>query len=279
MIDAIARPALRYHGGKWRLADWIIGHMPAHHCYVEPFGGGGSVLIQKPPVPVEVYNDLSGRVVNFFRVLREQPDALIVAVALTPYSRQEMALAREPSDDPLEAARRFFVLSWQGRGGPTARWNTGWRFQREIIKRNSTVKDWNELDRLLAVAGRLKQVQIECDDALAVIRRYDTPATLFYCDPPYLQETRSKWGAKNGAAYDHESSPALHRDLAATLHAAQGMAIVSGYPSADYADLYPGWRRVSCTARTDHNSAPAIECLWLSPAVAARVQQMTLEVC
>ena len=63
--------ALRYHGGKYRLAPWIIDFFPAHECYVEPFGGAAGVLLQKPRSYAEVYNDLDGQVVNFFRVIRD----------------------------------------------------------------------------------------------------------------------------------------------------------------------------------------------------------------
>lgn len=114
-METVKRPALRYHGGKFRIAQWIINQFPEHLCYVEPFGGGGSVLLRKSPAKIEVYNDLNGGVVNFFRVLRERPADLIAAIELTPYSRKEFIQAQEPCDDPLERARRFYVWSWQGR--------------------------------------------------------------------------------------------------------------------------------------------------------------------
>jgi len=85
--DAPKRPALRYYGGKWKLAPWIISHFPEHQNYVEPCGGAASVLLQKPRSPLETYNDLDGNVVNFFRVLRDQPDELIRKIRLTPWAR------------------------------------------------------------------------------------------------------------------------------------------------------------------------------------------------
>ena len=99
-VTKIARPALRYHGGKWNLASWIISHFPVHECYVEPFGGAASVLLQKSRSPLEVYNDLDGRVVSFFSVLRERPDELARLLSLTPYARAEYELSYEISERP-----------------------------------------------------------------------------------------------------------------------------------------------------------------------------------
>lgn len=193
-----------------------------------------------------------------------------------PYARSELMLAMETDfdalTDELEVARRLFILAWQGRGGPTARWNTGWRFQRADNRGARAIDDFSNIDHLWAIARRLKQVQIECDDALATIRRFDTPDTLFYIDPPYLAETRSKWGAKSGRAYDHEMTTEQHHELAALLQTITGMAIVSGYPSALYDELYTGWQCLRCESLTDAQDK-ATECLWLSPSVTDRARQ------
>ncbi len=107
----IPGPALRYHGGKFRLASWIMQFFPEHTCYVEPFGGAAGVLLQKPRSYAEVYNDLDGDVVNFFRVLRcpVLSAALTEAVSLTPYARSEFDTAWIPTDDPVERARRIAI--------------------------------------------------------------------------------------------------------------------------------------------------------------------------
>lgn len=109
MSDKVKNPALRYYGGKFRLGSWIARHLPDHVAYVEPFGGAAGVLLRKDPSELEVYNDIDGSVVNFFKVLRERPQELIRQLKRTPFARAEFDLSFKPSPDPLEEARRFFV--------------------------------------------------------------------------------------------------------------------------------------------------------------------------
>src|SRR5882757_5330119 len=103
-MKTATRPALRYHGGKWLMAPFIIRHFPAHRIYVEPFGGGASVLIRKARSYAEIYNDLDDEVVNVFRVLRDQGPQLREALQLTPFARSEYVMAGESSEDPVEQA-------------------------------------------------------------------------------------------------------------------------------------------------------------------------------
>lgn len=264
-MSAITHPALRYFGGKWRIAPWIIRQFPAHCTYVEPFAGGASVLLRKKPAQIEVYNDLDGDVVNFFRVLRDRPSEFLAVLALTPYSRAELDLAWEPAEDDVERARRLYIRAWQGRGGAT-RWRTGWRRQQTLGNQPSVVSEWLRSEGLGPIIKRLRTVALENRPALDVIRDYDRPGTLFYLDPPYLWDVRgNRWTSQ---AYKHDQGEdAHHRELAEVLRGVRGMAIISGYPSPLYDELYEGWTKLTRTTMAE-KAKKTTEVLWLSPAVA-----------
>jgi DNA adenine methylase len=252
-------PPVRYLGSKWQLADWIITQMAPHDIYVEPYCGSASVFFRKSPASLEVINDLNGDVVNFFDVLRDRTDELVRAIDLTPYSRREFERAYQPATDDLERARRFYVRSWQGfRGGGTTDPH-GWSHRTQDLSRNNA-SDWSRLDGLLLGARRLKQAQIECRDALEVLQRYDTPATLFYVDPPYVLRSRRR----AEKIYVFEFDNADHLALAEALHRVQGMVLLSGYKSALYDELYADWHCSSKTSTTNGNGT-SVEYLWSNP--------------
>lgn len=266
-------PPVRYYGGKWRIGKWIIQQFPPHTCYVEPFTGGASVLFQKSPSKFEVINDLNGEVVNFFDVLRSTPEDLIHALQLTPFSREEHKRAHQlDSDDPLERARRFYIRSRQSFGSGEGQYATGWRYQKNDRRGSSCVDEWNSLHHLYDAARRLKYVQIECDDAFRVLRRFDGPETLFYVDPPYLFSTRYS----NEKRYRHELSDGQHIQLAESLHHLEGMVILSGYVSELYNDLFSTWRRMSKETKTNGNNE-ATEYLWINPLADRRLMPLFSE--
>ena len=251
----ITRPALHYLGSKWAIAPWVIENLPPHTTYVEPFGGGAAVLLRKAPSRVEVYNDLDHAVVSFWRVLREQPDALVAQLQRTPWAREEYQKAWQPCDDELEASRRFFIRCWMSYMGATEK-PTGWRANART--KSGEIPLWGREERLLEVAARMRAVQIEHDDALAVIRRFDGPETLFYCDPPYVPSTRS-----SGTGYACEMEAEAHRDLLRALKAARGRVVLSGYPCALYDRELGRWHRVTRASRTRDPKATRTECLWI----------------
>lgn len=281
-MSALAAPAtvpyppLRFYGSKWKLAPWIISFFPPHRLYVEPFGGGAAVLLRKPQSDIEVYNDMDRALVTFFRLLRDQPEALSRVIDLTPFAWAELdeALTNPDNGDELERARRLYVRSWQGRGGGRGVMRSGWRRAVDPYKGPRQVEEWNRPGRLYPAAARLRQVQIECDDALTVIRRYDHPDALFFCDPPYLPETRGRWATKG---YAVEMTEADHVALAATLHSIRGAALITHYLCPLYLDLYADWQLHTAQTTTDGGYART-EGLWLSPRVAnAPVQGSLLE--
>jgi DNA adenine methylase len=266
------RPPLRYFGGKWQIAPFILAHFPPHQSYLEPFSGGASILLQKPRVKIETYNDLDSGVVNFFRVLRERPNELVRLLQLTPWAREEYELSSEPTEDPLEAARRFFVLSWMGIGMNAV---DGKRSFRYIAKATGIWKApamlW-DLSHLYQVAERLIGVQIMHDNAFDLIPRFDQPDTLIYCDPPYLRSTRKK----KSASYREEMGEDDHLRLAGILNSLSASVVLSGYPSELYADLYEihGWQRLETqTFANNSRQSARTEAIWLSPLTWQRLRQ------
>lgn len=269
---ALTRPPLRYHGGKWRLAPWIIAHFPAHRTYVEPFGGGASVLLRKPRAYAEVYNDLDGEVVNLFSVLRGADSAarLCAAIRLTPFARVEFEGAYLADADPVERARRLVVLSHMGFGTAAMRQTRNGRRQRTGFRGNTTrsgttpAGDWTGMPAVLAaVADRMRGVVVENRPAATVAQAHDGPATLHYVDPPYPHSTRGQSSRWN---YVHEMGDDDHRDLAAVLRRLRGAVVLSGYACPLYdLELYPDWRRFERAVHAD-GARDRTEVLWLNPA-------------
>lgn len=266
-----ARPALRYYGSKFQLAPWVINHFPGNFRelhYIEPYGGSAGVLLRKAPSFYETYNDLDGRIVTFFRVLRERARELIDSLRYTPYAREEYEfslLAKvDPAEEELEIARLFFIEHWQGMTGSNSR--EGWKVQRNPNGRYSSAPQsfTRAIGNLYRIADRLREVQIENINALDLIRRSDYPESLFYVDPPYLGETRS---APN--SYQYELTEADHRELSETLRGLSGYVLLSGYKSDLYAELYGAWGWTHTAVQSLENSGKrGEEVLWSNPRLA-----------
>lgn len=259
---APVRPVLRWHGGKWLLAPWIISHFPKHRVYVEPFGGAGSVLMRKEPAYAEIWNDLDGDVVNLFQVLRsDAAQELVRQLRLTPFSRAEFGTAYAVSADPVESARRLVIRSFMGFGSNGHNRVTGFRAN---SNRSGTTPahDWvNYPDSLVQVIDRLSGVTVENKDAKAVMAQHDGPDTLHYVDPPYVFETR----ADLSKDYAHELTDDDHAELLVFLRGLSGMVVLSGYPSSLYDDALGDWTRVEREALAD-GAAKRTEVLWINPA-------------
>ncbi len=266
----ITTPVIRYHGGKFRLAPWVLQHFPAHTCYVESFGGAAGVLMQKSRSYAEVYNDMDGDIVNLFRVFQAEQSrtALAELLVLTPYSREEFELAWEPTDNQIERARRTIIRAQMGFGSAGAtKGITGFRI--DTNRKYGTAQSlWTKYPEQIAVIGqRLAGVLIENRPAIEVIKAHDDSGTLHYVDPPYMHGTRYK-NAVSGRYYRHEMTDADHRELIGTLLEAKGMVALSGYDSEIYRELLSDWSMNSTSARISagRGTSSRQECLWLNPA-------------
>jgi len=244
--------AFAWYGGKQSHLGWLLPLLPRCKHFIDLFGGSAAVLLNREPSPIETFNDLDNNVVNFFKVLREQPDELARLLHLTPYSREDRKTAlramREPPSNTtpdLEHARLFFIMAKQTQRAQaqmiTDSELNAWRFTRNTVVRGMGAynSQWQTgIDGLAAVAARLKNVQIENYPALDVIRLYNDPGVLLYCDPPYVHDTRR---LDKTSTYAHEMTAQQHIELAAALHSHKGLVALSGYPSDLYDDLYKDW--------------------------------------
>lgn len=270
---SVKRPLLRYFGGKWQLRHWVTSHFPEHQFYAEPFAGAASVLLSKSPAPKgEIINDLNAEVVNLFRVMQhdQSADELQRRLQWTMYSKRELELARQYSDDPIEAARRLVVRSFMGIevAGNASSQKTGFRMNNVDLSRfdqdgkrtfRNCAKDWsNWKDALPAIRERLSEVMIYEMDALEFIDLMDSESCLQYVDAPYAHDTRS------GTRYSVEFTK--HQELADRLAQCKSMVVLSGYPCPEYDSLLTkGWQRVDKDYRANMSLERRTESLWISP--------------
>jgi len=252
------KPPFAYYGGKTTLAPKIAELLPKHDHYVEPFAGSLAVLLAKEPTGWETVNDLDGDLVNFWKVLRDQPEELERVEMLTPHSREEYAASSDLEDaSDLERARRVWVRLTQGRSNSMKL--GGWRFRtnpNRAMAMPSYVTSFAR--RTSAVADRIKRVSIENRDAIELVRDYGAePSVCIYADPPYLGSTRA-------ANYRVEMlEDDLHVQLAAALRECKASVVLSGYASPLYEELYPGWHRMELKAPTALSGRAAEnEVLW-----------------
>lgn len=257
-------PLIRYHGGKFRLAEWIISFFPSHETYVEPFGGGASVLLKKTPSRMEVYNDLDSDIVNFFEVLRDPKLSISLAklIELTPYSRVEFLNSKKNTKDKVEKARRLIIRAQMGFGSAGAtKGNTGFRLDTARTGSDIVTIWQRQPEIIMQAAERLKNVLVENRDAIKVIKDHDRSDTLFFVDPPYVMETRNI----TGKAYSHEMTNEDHENLLSVLLNCEGKIILCGYDHPIYNNLK--WRKVikSVAASGQSGSRKREEVLWINP--------------
>lgn len=255
---------VKYHGGKHYLAKKIVALFPKHEIYVEPYGGGASVLLNKPPANVEVYNDIDNDIYTLFYVLRVFPEEFIHLVNLLPYSQYEFECGgySYSIDFMVDSAVRTFIKFRMSFGGQGKTFSCTTKRSRGGIA--GDVNAWlNAVEGLPEIVARLKETQMLNMDGIKCIKKFDGKNTLIYCDPPYVKHTRISQDV-----YTFEMLDAQHIELAHYLNTCNSKVIISGYRSELYDDLYSHWNRVDFDM--PNNSAGGkkkqrrIECVWMN---------------
>lgn len=278
LFNQVDNPPFQWVGGKWEQAEWILGHFPDHHTYVEVCGGAAGILLRKEPSKVEVYNDIDKVLANFFRACRNDGQNLARSVALTEYSRavfeQCCRVIDEWKGDGIDHGDWYaaWALAVVGRMSMSGRLGGSW--SRSLGHRraglSSSVARWLLLpETIIQVAGRLREVQIENLSAVECVRQYDTRQTLFYADPPYVPETRA------ARLYRCEMTVEQHVELLDSLNDCDGAVVLSGYAHPLYEEKLAGWKRVdrevTCRSNVTANGTTAArpkrtEVLWIKGA-------------
>jgi len=268
------RPTLRYFGGKFLLAPWVIEHFPDHRVYVEPYGGAASVLLQKKRSYAEIYNDIESGVVSFFRVLQnpEKAQELERLLRVTPFARDEFKESHNISKEmcDIEKARRMIIRSFMGFGADSVS-NTAKRtgFRANSNRSGSTpAHDWaNYPEEIKVFTERLSGVVIENRPAMECFDSFDGPDTLFFLDPPYVHQTRK---TKHG--YNFEMTDQDHQQLLDRVQSIKGMVILCGYDNLIYNNLK--WEKIRKKACAD-GARDRIECLWMNDNCRSNLKQLS----
>jgi DNA adenine methylase len=241
------------------MASRIVSRFPYHRTYVEPFGGGGAVLLYKERSHTEIYNDLDDDIVNLFYIVRDRGKELSEKLRYTPYARKELDLAFQKTDDPLERARRLLIRSMLGRSPSAVNIETAHSTfrTRQPLVRKVMANVWADFPkRIRDICSRLQGVVIENKDAFELIKQFDAESTLFYVDPPYMFKTRDA-----GTDYKYELADSKHEELSNLLKSVKGRVVLSGYASEEYETWYAGWRREEFESYAD-GGCKRIEVIW-----------------
>lgn len=269
----MALSVIHWAGGKGRQLNDLLPLIPVTRIYVEPFGGGAAVLLNRPHSEIEVYNDADESLVNLFRVLRDDTAYATFRrrIALLPYSRSEYerSLGFDSEDDPVAKAVAFYTVLNQSVSGKRLAGRGDWSKNRTI---NNADRWFARQNTLVAVVERIRNVQVECRDAIEVISQWDTPETTFYCDPPYVLDSRA-----GNKYYAVEPGDEWHESLVDKLLTVEGAVVLSGYTHPIYTRLTDaGWYTDSYSQTTTMDIADSlkgtvkgrVEVVWRNPRAA-----------
>ena len=256
---------MKYPGSKAQMLQYIYELIPPHKCWVDVFGGSAVVTLNKKPSKVEIYNDIDDTLVNLMRILADENkfNEFEKRIKYLPYAFTEFNKYKEKyknndyTDDVDKAITRWYLGNTSLKGIPRA-------FQRNN-NTNVALTYANKKNSLIYIHNRLKTIVIENIDYEKLINKYDSNQTVFYCDPPYMPETRYE-----NKTYKNDMTNKNHIQFLETMTKIQGKAIISGYNSELYNNYLSNWNKreievnasMSMKKLPDRNTTKAIECLW-----------------
>jgi DNA adenine methylase len=214
---------ISYYGGKQNMLRHILPLIPEHTAYTEVFLGGGALFFAKPPSETEIINDLNGEMMNFYWCLQNRFEALRSKVLTTMHARSQYDFALHVYKHPqyFSKIRRAWAVWMLCMTGFASKIDGSFGYGK---KDNTVAKKMYNRKELFTdeIRKRIEFAQIECTDALRVLRSRDTAETFHYIDPPYFN---SDCGHYKG--YSKEDFQKL-LDLLATL---KGKFLLSSYDS------------------------------------------------
>jgi len=244
--------AFQYMGSKLNTLPFLYRNFPKNYQkmhFVDVFGGSGVVTFNKPLSALETYNDLNSNVVRFFTILREDYETAINAIGYTPFNREEYDIAAktlsggggtELSDSDFA---RYWYLLFNGSFNGSIEQGGSFKTIIDPNGANPAVNYFNKQKKLKEISKRLSAVQIENKPYSYILQKYDRESTFFYCDPPYVLETRTdKTIYKRFDFTDNDQKRFLKQ-----VKALSGKVMVSNYDNDLYNDslLDDGWRKLA----------------------------------
>lgn len=186
------RTPITYYGGKQLLAKTLLGLIPSHKIYCEPYFGGGAVFFAKRKSYLEVINDINDRLITFYEVCQSKElfpllqDKVKKTLQSEAYYKKAHNIWKNPGKcygNKVELAWAVWLvtnMSFSGSPSGGWKWDNGTSGSHSGIVMNHYRSEFSS-----AIHERLKEVQISCRDALTVIRQRDREETFFFLDPPY----------------------------------------------------------------------------------------------
>lgn len=237
------RSIFKCHGGKSLIKNWIISNFPTNYqkfYYAEIYGGAANILLNKQKSNLEIYNDIDKCVFNVLNCLKTKSNEVINSLNEIEYNLDTFELAKNNQlkhhNTAIKEAVNEIIIRRMSRGGlkKTFSWSS-----RKRGGQPGDVNAWENFKKNInEICYRLQNVILFNEDAVEVIKKYDSKDIFFYADPPYLKSTRT---SKN--IYDFEMTEEDHIKLAECLNGIQGKAMISGYESELYKKLYKGWKK------------------------------------